>query len=61
MAKSKKQEELERAGKALGRLGLIVHGIGLHDGLDISGFEQTVGQVNIVVFHGKTPSRACLI
>jgi DNA ligase (NAD+) len=35
-AKAKKQEELERAGKALGRLGLIVHGIGVHDGLDIT-------------------------
>lgn len=35
-ARIKKQEELDRAAKALGRLGLIVHGIGAHEGLDIS-------------------------
>lgn len=35
-AKAKKQEELDRAGKAMGRLGLIVHGIGVHEGLDIT-------------------------
>lgn len=35
-AKAKKQEELDRAARALGRLGLIVHGIGAHEGLDIS-------------------------
>ena len=35
-AKAKKQEELNRAAKALGRLGLIVHGIGEHTGLEIT-------------------------
>lgn len=33
---SKHVDELERAKSALSRLGLIVHGIGTHDGLDIS-------------------------
>lgn len=34
-SQGKKQEELDRAAKALGRLGLIVHGIGTHEGLDL--------------------------
>ena len=34
-SQGKKQEELDRAAKALGRLGLIVHGIGAHEGLDL--------------------------
>ena len=33
---AKHVEELDRAKSALARLGLIVHGIGIHDGLDIS-------------------------
>lgn len=33
---AKHVEELERAKSALSRLGLIVHGIGMHDGLEIS-------------------------
>ena len=35
-SQSKKQDELDRAAKALGRLGLIVHGIGAHEGLEIT-------------------------
>ncbi len=36
VSREKKQEELDRAAKALRRLGLIVHGIGAHEGLDIT-------------------------
>lgn len=35
-SKAKHDEELVRATNAMGRLGLIVHGIGLHDGLEVS-------------------------
>ncbi len=34
-SREKRDEELTRAGNALGRLGLIVHGIGVHEGLDL--------------------------
>ena len=33
---AKHETELQRAANALGRLGLIVHGIGLHEGMDIT-------------------------
>lgn len=35
-ARAKRQEELDRAIRAMGRLGLIVHGIGVHEGLAVT-------------------------